>query len=98
MEEQDVFDRVYSLVRAFAGLSSSSKFTILESLRSNFSVLLPSVDSLARQDEDESVLLDRISSFLNAFKIYTFFLISIVLAEEANIHSSNDSKVLPRSP
>ncbi|KAF8043750.1 hypothetical protein BT93_A1921 [Corymbia citriodora subsp. variegata] len=92
VEEQDVFDRVYSLVRGFSGLPPSCKRNAVESLRSNLSVLLPNVDSLARQDDD-GMILDRVGSHRNAFKIYTFFLLSIVLAEEASVGSGNNSKV-----
>ncbi|XP_030515808.1 condensin-1 complex subunit CAP-D2 [Rhodamnia argentea] len=92
VEEQDVFDRVHSLVRNFSGLAPSCKLNIVESLRSNLSVLLPNVDSLARQDDD-GMILDRIGSHRNAFKIYTFFLLSIVLAEESCASSGNNSKV-----
>ncbi|GLT95831.1 hypothetical protein SLE2022_134920 [Rubroshorea leprosula] len=92
IEEQDMFDRVYSLVRGFCSLIPSCKVIVVESLRSNLSVLLPNIDSLSRQD-DETSMLDRISSFRNAFKIYTFFLFNIVLAEESNSASSNNAKV-----
>lgn len=100
MEEQDVFDRVYSLIRGYSVLPSSCKFNIVESLRSNLSVLLPNVDSLTRLSEGqdgESPVLDRVASHRNAFKIYTFFLFSVVLAEESNINSINNSKVLDLS-
>lgn len=92
VEEQDVFDRVYSLVRSFSGLAPSCKLNVAESLRSNLSVLLPNVDSLSRQDDD-GMILDRVGSHRNAFKIYTFFLLSIVLAEESSLSSGNNSKV-----
>lgn len=96
IEEQDVFDRVYSLVLGFSTLTSSCKLNLLESLRSNLSVLLPNVDSLSRvsqgQDDDLPVL-DRVTSHRNAFKIYTFFLLNIVLAEESNASANTNSKV-----
>ncbi|KAK9102822.1 hypothetical protein Sjap_020076 [Stephania japonica] len=98
VEEQDVFDRVYSLVRNFSALTPSCKFNLVDSLRSNLSVLIPNVDSLSRapplppQDEI-SPLLDRIVSHRNAFKIYTFFLLHIVLLEQsASQHANNTSK------
>lgn len=97
VEEQDLFDRVYSLIRSYSVLPSSCKFNLVESLRSNLSVLLPNVDSLGRLSEGqdgESPVLDRIASHRNAFKIYTFFLFSIVLAEESNIITSKIPKVL----
>lgn len=96
IEEQDLFDRVYSLIRNFSSLSPSCKLSLVESLRSNLSVLLPNVDSLSRvsqSQDNETPALDRLSSHRNAFKIYTFFLISIVLAQEFNISSNNNPKV-----
>ncbi|KAL2325982.1 hypothetical protein Fmac_025040 [Flemingia macrophylla] len=90
VEEQDVFDRVYSVVRAFALLSPSSKLSLLETLRSNLAVLIPSVDSLSRTSHDHLPL----ASLRNAFKIYTFFLVSILLAQHSN---NNASKVVPPS-
>ncbi|XP_057947732.1 condensin-1 complex subunit CAP-D2 isoform X2 [Malania oleifera] len=97
IEEQDVFDRVYSLVRDFSSLGPPSKFNLVESLRSNFSVLIPNVDSLSRvpqTPDDDHPTLDRVASHRNAFKIYTFFILNIVLAEESNASSNNHSKVL----
>ncbi|KAH9608195.1 hypothetical protein KSS87_015780 [Heliosperma pusillum] len=101
IEEQEVFDRVYSLVKCFSSLTPACKFNIVESLRSNFSVLLPNVDSLSRTShsphddddgDDNSAVLDRVASHRNAFKIYTFFLIHVVLAEESSSSSSNAAK------
>ncbi|MBA0561826.1 hypothetical protein Golob_018624, partial [Gossypium lobatum] len=101
IEEQDVFDRVYSLVRGFSSLAPSCKFILAESLRSNLSVLLPNVDSLVRvsqvQDDDETTTLDRVTSYRNAFKIYSFFLLHIILTEESNTGSSNNAKVIASS-
>ncbi|MBA0654795.1 hypothetical protein Goklo_021731, partial [Gossypium klotzschianum] len=101
IEEQDVFDRVYSLVRGFSSLAPSCKFILAESLRSNLSVLLPNVDSLVRvsqvQDDDETPTLDRVTSYRNAFKIYSFFLLHIILTEESNTGSSNNAKVIASS-
>ncbi|KAG2687307.1 hypothetical protein I3760_09G045600 [Carya illinoinensis] len=96
IEDQDIFDRVYSLIRGYSSLPPSCKFNLVESLRSNFSVLLPNVDSLTRvsqSQDDEHLVVDRVASHRNAFKIYTFFLINIVLAEESNIVSNNNTKV-----
>ncbi|KAE9619744.1 putative condensin complex subunit 1 [Lupinus albus] len=89
VEEQDVFDRVYSLIKGYANLPRTCKLNLVESLRSNLSVLLPNVDSLSRvsHNDDEVPVLDRVSSHRNAFKIYTFFLLHIVLAEESNTSS-----------
>ncbi|XP_019710246.1 condensin-1 complex subunit CAP-D2 isoform X2 [Elaeis guineensis] len=97
VEEQDVFDRVYSLVRGFSLLTPSCKFNLVETLRSNLSVLLPNVDSLSRAPESPasggtSVTL-RIASHRNALKIYSFFLLTIALAEESSRDSSGSSKV-----
>lgn len=102
MEEQEVFDRVYSLVKGFAGLSPACKFNLAEALRSNLSVLLPNVDSLCRlraslsRDEgndegDEQLAADRVASHRNAFKIYSFFLVHIVLIEESSLGSANNA-------
>ncbi|KHN11863.1 Condensin complex subunit 1 [Glycine soja] len=90
VEEQDVFDRVYSLVRGFALLSPSSKLNLLETLRSNLAVLLPNFDSLSRASHDHHVPL---ASHRNAFKIYTFFLLNIFLLSNNN----NASKVVAPS-
>ncbi|GMH29408.1 hypothetical protein Nepgr_031251 [Nepenthes gracilis] len=100
IEEQDVFDRVYSLVKGFSSLMPPCKFNIVECLRSNFSVLLPNVDLLSRasyshgdDDGDSSPALDRVASHRNALKIYTFFLLHIVLTEESNTGAKSTSKV-----
>ncbi|XP_022158546.1 condensin complex subunit 1 [Momordica charantia] len=97
VEEQDTFDRVYSLIREYNNLSPSCKLNIVESLRSNFSVLLPNIDSLARaspsSSDGDAPVLDQIASHRNAFKIYTFFLLNIVVSEESTVSSSNNSKV-----
>lgn len=99
VEEQDVFDRVYSLVRAFSLLTPSCKFNLVETLRSNLSVLLPNVDSLSRAPQSSSPASDgtsvtlRIASHRNAFKIYTFFLLTIAIAEQSGHDSSGSSKV-----
>ncbi|XP_016457670.2 condensin-1 complex subunit CAP-D2-like [Nicotiana tabacum] len=109
VEEQEVFDRVYSLVKEFACLTPGCKLNLVESLRSNLSVLLPTVDSLLRvsqqkdgnaneiEEEDERSLADRVASYRNAFKIYTFFLIHILLIEESNSSSNNKIKVVASS-
>jgi len=104
IEEQEVFDHVYSLVKGFSSLTPSGKVNLVESLRSNLSVLLPNVDSLLRvfqgQDDDNDngnetpPVLDRVSSYRNALKIYTFFLVSIVLSEESSASSNNKTKVI----
>ncbi|KAG7017649.1 Condensin complex subunit 1 [Cucurbita argyrosperma subsp. argyrosperma] len=96
VEEKDIFDRVYSLIRDYNNLSPPCKLNIVESLRSNFSVLLPNIDSLARassSNDADAPVLDQIASYRNAFKIYTFFLLNIVTSEESSGSSSNNSKV-----
>lgn len=94
-------------MKYFSSLTPACKFNIVESLRSNFSVLLPNIDSLSRvlnspenDDEDDggggedgSQVFERVALHRNAFKIYTFFLVHIVLAEESSTASSNASKV-----
>ncbi|KAK9075874.1 hypothetical protein SSX86_004203 [Deinandra increscens subsp. villosa] len=105
VEEQDVFDRIYSLIKCFGDLTPGCKLNIVESLRSNFSVLLPNIDSLFRVTTspgsdrngglDGNGVLDRVNSHRNAFKIYTFFLIHVVLSQESTTASSNTTKVLP---
>ncbi|XP_010672998.2 condensin-1 complex subunit CAP-D2 [Beta vulgaris subsp. vulgaris] len=112
IENQDVFDRVYSLVKCFSSLTPPCKLNFVESLRSNFSVLLPNIDSLSRLShspqndddggggggEDGSVsVLERVASHRNAFKIYTFFLVHIILAEESSNTSTNTSKTAASS-
>lgn len=95
IEEQDVFDRVYSLVKEFSKLAPSLKFNLVETLRSNLSVLLPSIDSLCRAAEsspgcrdDGSHVADRVASHRNALKIYSFFLLSIFTAEESKTETA----------
>ncbi|CAI0374530.1 unnamed protein product [Linum tenue] len=95
IEEQDIFDRVYSLVLNFSSLAPSYKLNMVETLRSNLTVLLPSVDLLSRAGDDDPTVFDKIASLRNAFKIYTFFLVSIVLLEEASISSSNNNSKVP---
>ncbi|XP_051138576.1 condensin-1 complex subunit CAP-D2 isoform X2 [Andrographis paniculata] len=113
VEEQEVFDRVYSLVKGFASLSPGCKLNLVESLRSNLSVLLPNVDSLSRSqgsapqengsDESfehgcEQLAADRVASYRNAFKIYTFFLVHIVLIEQSSSTSAtNGTKAVASS-
>ncbi|CAN1752631.1 Condensin-1 complex subunit CAP-D2 [Linum perenne] len=98
IEEQDVFDRVYSLVYNFSSLAPSYKLIIVETLRSNLTVLLPSVDLLSRAGDDAPTVMDRIASHRNAFKIYSFFLFHIVLLEESSVSSLiNNSKATTTS-
>nr|XP_043621850.1 condensin complex subunit 1 [Erigeron canadensis] len=106
VQEQDVFDRIYSSIKYFGDLTPGCKLNIVESLRSNFSVLLPNIDSLFRVssspsrdegecDEGGSRVLDRVNSHRNAFKIYTFFLVNVVVLQESNSGSSTTTKALP---
>ncbi|XP_027065587.2 condensin-1 complex subunit CAP-D2 [Coffea arabica] len=123
IEEQEIFDRVYSLVKGFGCLTPACKLNLVESLRSNLSVLLPNVDLLTRaslsgtrrnangdvnegdgdgevvdEENDDGVVVDRVASHRNAFKIYTFFLVQIVLIEEENSASAaNTSKTVAAS-
>ncbi|KAL9240003.1 hypothetical protein vseg_014269 [Gypsophila vaccaria] len=97
VEEQYVFDRVYSLVKCFSSLPPPCKFNLVECLRSNFSVLLPNVDSLSRtslspHDDGGDGNRERVASHRNAFKIYTFFLIHVVLSEESSTTPTTAAK------
>ncbi|XP_078446806.1 binding protein isoform X2 [Wolffia australiana] len=98
VEEQGVFDRVYSLAKGFRRLPPSCKSILVETLRSNLSVLLPGIDSLARStslsprrtaglasppSNGFTDTAERLASHRNALKIYTFFLFTIVLSEES---------------
>ncbi|KAL5197064.1 hypothetical protein ABZP36_000576 [Zizania latifolia] len=97
IEEQDVFDHIYSLVRDFTCLPPALKLNLVETLRSNLSILLPNIDSLSRASmsprSDGVQIADRIASHRNALKIYSFFLLSIVVAEESAADSCNGPKV-----
>lgn len=89
------------MVRSFSSLPPICKCNLVESLRSNLSVLLPNVDSISRsvQDqEDEVPIIDRITSHRNALKIYTFFLLTIVVTEESYISSVDSTKVFSPFP
>ncbi|CAL5085224.1 unnamed protein product [Urochloa decumbens] len=97
IEEQEVFDGIYSVVRDFKCLPPGLKFNLVEALRSNLSVLLPNIDSLSRVSMSSpsyaTPITDRIASHRNALKIYSFFLLSIVLTEESSSESSTGAKV-----
>ncbi|XP_031473605.1 condensin-1 complex subunit CAP-D2 [Nymphaea colorata] len=97
VEEQELFDQIYSFVKGFPHLLPPSKITLVESLRSNFSVLIPNISCLSRSPEEAGALSapDRLASYLNAFKIYTYFLLSIVLIEE--LGSANQASRAPAS-
>lgn len=90
VEEQNVFDQIYSLVKGFSCLESAAKGNLIESLRSNFSVLLPNITSLSRSSpshSDGQSIQERINSHRNALKIYTYFLQTIILEEESQPES-----------
>lgn len=93
-----MFDCIYSLVRDFTCLPPALKFNLVETLRSNLSVLLPNIDSLSRASmsspSDGIPITDRIASYRNALKIYSFFLLSIVLTEESAADSCTGAKVI----
>ncbi|KAK8916246.1 hypothetical protein KSP39_PZI022560 [Platanthera zijinensis] len=98
IEDQDVFDRVYSAVKGFSILSPSSKYNLAETIRSNLAVLLPNVDSLSRAPQESPPggvripLNDRIAAHRNALKIYAYFLVTIILAEESKQDTAINSK------
>ncbi|KAJ1292247.1 hypothetical protein BS78_02G377600 [Paspalum vaginatum] len=97
IEEQEVFDGIYSVVRDFSCLPPALKFNLVETLRSNLSVLLPNIDSLSRASmsspSDATTITDRIASHRNALKIYSFFLLSIALTQESAAESCTGAKV-----
>ncbi|KAH0765077.1 hypothetical protein KY285_000948 [Solanum tuberosum] len=95
-------------MKEFPCLTPGCKLNLVESLRSNISVLLRIVDSLWRvslkkdgnvdeekndSEEDECSLADRVASSQNAFQIYTFFLIHIVLIDKSKSSSNNITKL-----
>ncbi|KAL6657434.1 hypothetical protein ACP70R_005214 [Stipagrostis hirtigluma subsp. patula] len=97
IEDQEVFDSIYSVVRDFNCLPPALKYNLVETLRSNLSVLLPNIDSLSRASmsspSDATPITDRIASHRNALKIYSFFLLSIVLSEESAADNCTGAKV-----
>ncbi|MCO5559135.1 hypothetical protein L7F22_012727 [Adiantum nelumboides] len=97
VEEQDVFDHIYSLVRDFSSLEPAVRGALIESLTSNFSVLLPNITSLLKSAEDASndasSLGSHINSHRNAFRIYTYFIQSIAFAEEAGADIEKEKPV-----
>ena len=85
-----MFDKLYSLVKGFNLLPPPCKNLLVDTLRSNFSVLLPSIDSLSRSVTSPvsspcpvSNGVERIASHRNALKIYTFLLLTIALLEDS---------------
>lgn len=61
--------------------------SLVESLCSNFAVLNPSITAISHSSgectEDAAYLLQQMQSHLNALKIYSYFLHSILVVEEA---------------
>lgn len=100
VEEQQIFDRLYSLVKRYSCLNHSSRLNLVEALRSNLGVLIPSIESLAQvqslegssdSDSPPSVaVVDKLVSYRNALRIYTFLLLSIVSFQE---DTQQESKV-----
>ncbi|KAK8916374.1 hypothetical protein KSP39_PZI022557 [Platanthera zijinensis] len=76
----------------------SSKYNLAETIRSNLAVLLPNVDSLSRAPQESPPggvripLNDRIAAHRNALKIYAYFLVTIILAEESKQDTAINSK------
>ncbi|MCO5547427.1 hypothetical protein L7F22_000876 [Adiantum nelumboides] len=97
VEEQDVFDHIYSLVRGFSSLEPAVRGALIESLTSNFSVLLPNIASLLKSAQDASndasSLGIHINSHRNAFRIYAYFIQSIAFAEEAGADMEKEKPV-----
>lgn len=87
IEDQSIFDQVYSLVRGFSFLDSSARGSLVESLCSNFAVLNPSITAISyasgESSEDAAYMLQQMQSHRNALKIYSYFLHSILVVEEA---------------
>ncbi|KAH7430593.1 hypothetical protein KP509_08G005100 [Ceratopteris richardii] len=89
VEEQDIFDQIYSLVKGFPLLEPAMRGSLIESLTSNFSVLLPNITSLLKSSHDSSneacTRGSLIHSHRNAFRIYAYFIQSIAFAEETRM-------------
>ncbi|CAA6663531.1 unnamed protein product [Spirodela intermedia] len=83
VEEQGVFGRLYSVVKGFARLPPGCKSLLVDTLRSNLSVLLPSPVSNGVYGCGPSSPAERIASHRNCLMIYTFFLFTIILSEES---------------
>ncbi|KAG0620104.1 hypothetical protein M758_4G189600 [Ceratodon purpureus] len=107
IEEQSIFDQVYSLVRGYSFLEPSARGTLVESLCSNFSVLNPSISTISHASsetsEDAAYMLQQMHSHRNALKIYSYFLHCILVVEEAadvepvtKAPSGKGKKVQPR--
>lgn len=74
--------------------------SLIESLSSNFSVLLPNITSLLKSAQDPSSdvssLGSHINSHRNAFRIYSYFIQSIAFAEEAGAADTEKEKPVAR--
>jgi condensin complex subunit 1 len=85
---------MYMLHRGFSSLEPVIKGSLIESLSSNFSVLLPNITSLLRSAHDSSndslSLGNHIHSHRNAFRIYAYFLQSIIFAEAAGADTEKE--------
>ncbi|KAI5084153.1 hypothetical protein GOP47_0000322 [Adiantum capillus-veneris] len=97
VEEQDIFDNIYSLVRGFSSLEPAMRGALIESLSSNFSVLLPNITSLLKSAQDASTdassLGGHLNSHRNAFRIYSYFIQSIAFVEEAGADMEKEKPV-----
>jgi condensin complex subunit 1 len=73
--------------RGFSFLESSARGSLVESLCSNFAVLNPSITAISyssgESSEDAAFMLQQMQSHRNALKIYSYFLHSILVVEEA---------------
>ncbi|XP_024390641.1 condensin-1 complex subunit CAP-D2 isoform X6 [Physcomitrium patens] len=87
IEEQDVFDKVYSLIRGFPFLEPSARGSLVESLCSNLAVLITSITAQSHASsestEDAAYMLQQMHLHRNALKIYSYFLQCVLIMEEA---------------
>ncbi|CAI5463261.1 unnamed protein product [Closterium sp. Yama58-4] len=88
VQEQETFNKLYSAVKCFDQLDSSSKDLLIDSLATNLSCLVPSIasflasssgsSSTSAADADVSTSGPSIRSYKNCIKIYSYFLACIV--------------------
>ncbi|XP_024543850.1 condensin complex subunit 1 isoform X1 [Selaginella moellendorffii] len=99
IEEQAIFDQLFAIVKNFPSLQPSTKRLIIESLCSNFTLLIASIASLKREDaeSDPAFLCQQIHSQQNALKLYSFFLQQIYTLEEAPCSDSQKTKASTKS-
>ena len=73
------------------------KGSLIESLSSNFSVLLPNITSLLKSAQessnDSSSLGNHIHSHRNAFRIYCYFIQSIAFTEAAGTDTEKERPI-----